>query len=175
MQAEHIAVGRIKGPHGIKGEVKILSLTDFPSRFRPGLVLFISPPLGQIQRLTIESMKPKAKDLIIKFEDIDTREQAESLRGRSLEVSVDELENLPEGEYWQFQIVGLEVYTTDNLYLGRVSDILQTGANDVYVVESAEPEREQVLIPAIKQVVKRVDLKKGILIIEPMPGLLKES
>lgn len=175
MQAEPIAVGRIKGPHGIKGEVKILSLTDFPSRFKPGLVLYISPPLGQLQWLTIESIKPKAKDIIIKFENIDTREQAESLKGRLIEVSVDELEDLPEGEYWQFQIIGLEVYTIDKVYLGRISDILQTGANDVYVVKPAESEKEQILIPAVKQVVKKVDLEKGVLIVEPMPGLLEES
>jgi 16S rRNA processing protein RimM len=175
LQVERIAVGKIKSPHGTKGEVKIISLTDFPSRFKPGLALYISPPLLQIQQLVIENVKFKAKEIILKFMNIDNREQAEDLKGRTLQVSLDEVESLPEGSYWQFQILGLKVFTTNNAYLGRISEILQTDANDVYVVESPKFNKGKILIPAIKQVVKQVDLEKGIMVIEPMPGLLEGS
>lgn len=174
MQVERIAVARVKGPHGLKGEVKVISLTDFPSRFKPGLELFISPPLSWTDKLVIEKARQEARGLVLKFKSIDNRELAEDLKGRLLDIPVDEAESLPEGSYWQFQIVGLEVYDTKDVYLGKVCDILQTGANDVYIVKSSESAKE-ILIPAIKKVVKSVDLERGVLIVDPLPGLIEES
>lgn len=172
LQVERIAVGKIKSPHGTKGEVKITSLTDFPSRFKSGLVLYISPPLLQIEQLVVEHANAKAKEIILKFKNIDNREQAETLKGCTLQVPLDEAEALSEGSYWQFQIVGSKVFTTDNVYLGKVTDILQTGANDVYVVKLSGSKKDR-LIPAIKEVIKVVDIEKGMMVIEVLPGLIE--
>lgn len=169
---KRIAVGKIKSAHGIKGEVKIISLTDFPSRFIPGLTLFISPPLPQIDKLVVEQANLQAKEIILKFEGIDSREQAESLAGCALEVSLGELVDLPAGAYWQFQVIGLKVFTANDDYLGQVSEILQTGANDVYVIKSS-PSDKGILIPAVKEVVKLVDTEKGVMVVEPVPGLIE--
>ncbi len=174
MQVQYITVGKIRSPHGTKGDVKIIGLTDFPSRFKPGITLYISPPLPQIEQLVVESARLKAEEIILKFVSVDTRQQAENLRGRMLQIPMSEAENLAEGSYWQFQIIGLEVFTTDNVNLGRISEILRTGANDVYVIKSAKSDKD-ILIPAVKEVVKTVNLQKRILVIEPLPGLIEED
>lgn len=174
MQVKQIAVGKIKSSHGIKGEVKIACLTDFPSRFQPGLVLYLEPSLSQVESLVLEYAKTSGNVMILKFENVDNRGQADELKGRTLEVLVDDIERLPEDTYWQFQIIGLDVVTSSGVHLGKVSEILKTGANDVYTVKSLQSGKE-ILIPAIKDVVKKVDLEKGVLIIEPLPGLIDED
>jgi len=175
LQVKRIAVGKVKSSHGVKGEVKIACLTDFPSRFQPGLVLYPEPSLPQIKSLILESVKTSGNVMILKFENVDSREKADELKGHTLEVLLDEddIKSLPEGTYWQFQIIGLDVVTSGGLRLGKVSEILKTGANDVYIVKSDSA--KEVLIPAIKDVVRKVDLKKGIIVIEPIPGLIDEN
>ncbi len=174
MHVEQVAVAKIKGAHGVKGKVKIILLTDFPSRFKPGLVLRISPSLPQRTELTVEAAEFTNKEIILKFIGIDSREQAGRLKGLILEVPAAETVPLDKGTYWQFQIIGLRVFTTEDVYLGKVEEILQTGANDVYVVKTEKSSRE-ILIPAIKDVVKKVDLENEVLIISPLPGLLDEK
>ncbi len=174
MQVKHLAVGKIKSVYGTEGKVKIVCLTDFPTRFEPSIELRVSPNLPQVKKLIVEEVEFQAKEIILKFINIDSREQAESLKGRILEIPLEEAVTLDEGSYWQFQILGLKVLTTDHVYLGKVEDILKTGANDVYVVRSPESGKE-ILIPAIKDVVKTVDPEKGLLVIEPLPGLIEDS
>jgi len=174
LQVKQIAVGKIKSSHGIKGEVKIACLTDFPSRFKAGLVLYLEPSLPQVKSLVLEYAKTSGNVMILKFENVDSREQADELKGRTLEVLLDDIECLPEGNYWQFQIIGLDVFTVSGVCLGKVIEILKTGANDVYTVKSQQSGKE-VLIPAIKDVIKKVDLEKGVLVIEPLPGLIEED
>ena len=174
MRVKHLAVGRIKSVYGTEGKVKIICLTEFPARFESNLVLRVSPNLSQAKKLIVEKVEFQDKEIILKFINIDSREQAESLKGRILEIPFEEAVTLDEGSYWQFQILGLKVLTTDHVYLGKVEDILKTGANDVYVVRSPESGKE-ILIPAIQDVVKTVDLEKGLLVIEPLPGLIEGS
>ena len=174
MRVDRIAVGKIKGAHGVKGKVKVAILTDFPSRFKPGLVLQLSPQADDYGELVVETAEVKSREILIKFVGIETRKQAENLRGLTLEVPASEAVPLDEGRYWHFQIIGLGVYTTENVYLGKIEEILTTGANDVYVVRAEESGRE-ILVPAIKDVVKKIDLENEVLIISPMPGLIDEK
>ena len=174
MRVKHLAVGKIKSAYGAGGKVKIICLTDFPARFEPNLALCVSPDLPQVEKLIVEKVEFQAKEIILKFVNIDSRKQAESLKGRILEIPFEEAATLDEGSYWQFQILGLKVLTTDHVYLGKVEDILKTGANDVYVVRSPESGKE-ILIPAIQDVVKTVDLEKGLLLIKLLPGLIEGS
>jgi len=165
-----LTIGKIVGTHGIKGEVKIVSLTDFPARFRAGLSVFISPPLPNNAKLEIERVRIGSKNILIKFKEIDDCALAETLRGSYLQVSTKEAQSLPKNTYWEHEIIGLEVITIDDEIIGRVTDILRTGSNDVYVVTS---EKGELLIPAIKEIVKKIDLKNGCMLIEPMQGLLE--
>lgn len=118
--------------------------------------------------LKIERLRTVSGKTVVKLSGVDDRNAAEALRGQLLEVPEAELMALPPDTYFHHQIVGLTVMTTDGRELGAVTEILQTGSNDVYVVRG---EREY-LIPAIGDVVKEVDLRAGRLVLDPIPGLL---
>jgi len=161
---EFVAVGRIAAPWGVKGEVEVEVLTDFPERFAPGGELFIGG-----QALTVEGRKWHRGRAILKLNTIDSVEHSQGLRGRLLEIPQSQLHPLPPDEYYQFQLLGIEVWTAEGEFLGRISQILPTGSNDVYVVPVTGGE---VLIPAIEDVVKSVDLEAGRLTIEVVKGLI---
>jgi 16S rRNA processing protein RimM len=161
---EFLIVGRILAPWGIKGEVKVEVITDFPERFAPcNLVYLNSRPFE------IESSRPHKQFLLLKLAAIDSVEAAEKLRGGELTIPRSELPELPQGQYYTFQLIGLNVVTTEGAPLGHIVDIMTTGSNDVYIVESKHGE---ILIPAIEDVVKSIDLKKGTITVEAIEGLL---
>ena len=110
-----------------------------------------------------------------RLKDVDSIDQAEKLRGMLIKVSVDELMPLPPGRYYIFQIIGLECRTESGTPLGVVTDVLQTGANDVYVVKPYKgvTRQKEILIPVIPQVVKDIRPEEGVLVIEPMDGMLE--
>ena len=157
-------MGYILAPWGIRGEVKVEVVTDFPERFAPQKVVYLNT-----RPLEIESCHPHKQHLVVKLATIDSVEDAEKLRGQDLTIPRSELYPLPAGQYYTFQIIGLKVVTTEGQTVGRVTDIMKTGSNDVYIVEG---KRGEVLIPAIEDVVKSIDLKKGKMVIEAIEGLL---
>ena len=161
---ESLIVGRILAPWGIRGEVKVEVLTNFPERFAPQKVVYLNA-----RPLEIESCRPHKQHLVVKLDTIDSVEDAERLRGQDLTIPSSELSRLPEGQYYTFQIIGLDVLTTEGQYLGQVTDIMATAGNDVYIVEG---EGGEILIPAIEDVVKSIDLDKGEMVIEAIEGLL---
>lgn len=163
--SEFLAVGRVVAPWGIRGELKVDVLTDFPERFAPRNKVYIDGCA-----VTIEWSRYHEGRAIVKLSGIDHVEAAERLRGQYLEIRHADAHPLPEGQYYQFQLIGLEVWTTKGELLGSVTDILPTGSNDVYVVHSDDRE---LLIPAIEDVVKSVDLEKGRMVIEVIDGLLE--
>ena len=164
---EFLIVGRILAPWGIMGEVKVQVVTDFPDRLAPPKLVYINAC-----PLKIESSRPHKEHLVLKLATIGNVEAAEKLRGQDLTIPSSELYPLPEGQYYLFQIVGLDVLTTEGEYLGRITDIMTTASNDVYIVEG---ERGEILIPAIEDVVKSIDLEKRKIIIEAIEGLLTPS
>ncbi len=165
-----LTIGKIVCAHGLKGEVKILSLTDYPARFRAGLSICTYPLLPGIDELKIESVKGTSKNILIKLKGVDTREDAEKLKGLLVQIPIEKDTPLPEGTYWQHEIIGLKVITVDGKLIGYVTDIMRTGNNDIYVVALKEKEY---LIPAIKDIVKKIDLKNGLMLINVMDGLLE--
>ena len=165
MSEAFFVVGRILAPWGVRGEVKIEVLTDYPERFAPRARVFMKG-----QALEVERSRRVAKHAILKLAGVDTRNDAEALRNQLLEVPESELMPLQPGEYFEHQIIGLQVYTTEDVYLGRVEEILRTGSNDVYLVREGKKER---LIPAIAEVVRAIDVPGGRMTIEPLPGLLE--
>ena len=139
-------------------------LTDFPRRFAPKSRLFIKG-----RTYVVEHSRTHGKLRAVKLEGVDSFAPAKALSGLNLEVPESELAALPEGSYYHYHLVGLKVRTTDGDELGELVEIIATGSNDVYIVER---DGKQVLIPAIPDVVRNVDIERGVMTIEVIPGLL---
>ena len=163
-QTPYIVIGEALGAHGQKGELRIKALTEFPERFKPGARLFIEG-----SAYTVESSSQHRDTAIVKLGGVDTPGAADLLRGKLIEIPESERKELPAGRYYHHDIIGLEVWTTQGVPLGRVSEILTTGGNDVYVVKG---DAGELLIPAIKDAVKEIDLHKKRITIEAIEGLL---
>jgi 16S rRNA processing protein RimM len=166
---EFISIGIITKAHGIKGEVLVSSLTDNPEQFKTSKHLIITQENGNRSEISIQSVRQKNDRFIIKFRGTDNRNQAEALQKCLIEKRSEDIEDLPADEYFIFDLVGLNVFTTANQCLGRIKDVLSHSANDIYVVQG---ESKEYLIPAIKSVVLKIDLEKEIVLIEPIEGLL---
>ena len=163
-ELEFIVIGRIHAPWGVKGKLKVEVITDFPERFISGSKVYINH-----QPMTIDSTEWHKGEAIIKLNAIDSVKDAQKLQGKSIQIHYSQLQSLPEGQYYHFQLIGLEVWTTQEELLGNITEILTANSNDNYVVSGAKGE---ILIPAIEDVVKSIDLSNGRIIIEPVEGLL---
>ncbi|WP_436412092.1 ribosome maturation factor RimM [Petrimonas sp.] len=160
MPEDLVAIGKIVAPHGVRGDVRIIPLTDFPERFQQLKTAYFDDGT----RLSVESARQHKQFILLKFKGLQDRNAVENLRGKLVKVPRKDLVPLPEGHYYIFEIIGLKVYDIDGAYLGKVTDVMQTGSNDVYVVEDCD---RPLLIPAIKEVVKEIDLAQGRMVIKP--------
>ena len=151
---ERIVIGRVGAAHGIRGELRIIPLTDFPERFAALREVMVGDEL-----LHIESIKPQGKNFLMRFREYAVREDAQKLTGRLLTVARAEAAPLDEGEYYVFDIVGLTVYDEEDNELGTVENVLRTGSNDVYAVRSEDG--REILIPALRKVVRAIDVAGG--------------
>jgi|TARA_B110000263_G_scaffold233022_1_gene229558 16S rRNA processing protein RimM len=162
-----VVVGIVKGVRGLQGELRIDQMSDVPGRFDGGKAIF----LNQKEYIIASSRYDKNK-LLIKFHDIDTREKAEALNGLSLYIDNSSEIELPAGSYFHYQLLGLKVFDDKDSYLGVVKEILQTGANDVYIV--GEEGSKDLLLPAISSVIKDIDVPSGNMVVHVLKGLLPE-
>mgnify|MGYP001302553682 FL=1 len=173
---EHIRVAQIVNTHGVRGEVRVRSLTDFPDvRFAPGKQLLLKPttkPGGQVRTVVVERSRPHKQWWLLKFADFDSLNAVEPFKGSELWAPADEALPLAEGEYLFRDIIGCRVWTTDGRDIGVVQNILRPGANDVWVVRDGQKEY---LIPYIDDVVRRIDVTARRIVIYPMPGLLEDE
>jgi len=164
----YLAVGRIVKPHGLHGEVSMEILTDFPERFDTTESFYLGDEY-QAEPYKLKSYRWHKKRLLIHFETITDRNEAETLRGLLVQIPIEEAMPLPEGNYYLYQYIGLQVVTIQGQSLGTIDSVLETGANDVYVVKG---EKQEYLIPAIPDIVKSVDIETGQMVIEMMDGLI---
>ena len=164
-----MAVGRITKPHGVNGEVRVELLTDVPERFEWLETIY----LGEInpRQVGIENVRYHQGVVLLKLTGYPTRTEAETLRGELLQVPESEAIPLDEGEYFLYQLVGLQVFTEDGAPVGRLSEVLETGANNVFVIDG--PHRQH-LIPDIPDVVREIDIDAGRLVIHLLPGLIDD-
>ena len=168
-----LMVGKVRRPHGLHGEVVVEIITDFPERLHSGKIVYIGE---NHTRLTIQRQRPFQDGLLLSFEDFSTPEQVSSFRNKYLYVDKTTIAELPSDEFYFHQLLGLTVITDTGETLGSISDILQTGANDVYVV--SDKAGREILLPAIQDVIMKVDLAQKIIRVHLLPGLLspvKES
>ncbi|GGJ07924.1 ribosome maturation factor RimM [Alicyclobacillus cellulosilyticus] len=176
MEARYFTVGVITSTHGLRGEVKVYPRTDFPElRFRPGSLLYLRKP-GQtpVRELTVRSARPHKNLWLVGFSGLPTIHDVESFRGMELCVHERQLPELPEGTYYIHQLVGLRVVTENGEELGTLSEVLTPGANDVYVVRAPGRKRD-ILLPAIADCIRTVDLDRGLMVVRLLPGLIDED
>jgi len=163
----YVAIGRVGAPWGVSGAVRVLPLTDRRQQLAAGRAVTVGG-----ERRTIVSARWQKGMVQLRLSGIDDRDAASTLRERLLVIAESELDPLPEGQYYRFQLIGLAVVSAEGEELGHVVEVLGTGANDVYVVRG---ERGEVLVPATDEVVREIDLEAGRMLIEPLPGLLPEA
>lgn len=174
---DYVIIAEITAPFGLRGAVKANILTDFPERFDRLEEVFLAPPDAPLDatRVSYKVMSARLqndKQVIIRLSGVGKTEEADKLRGYSVAVPIGEAVELPEGEYYIFQIIGLDVYTTADEYIGKVINVESRTANDIYVVRGPLSKKD-VLLPAIKDVVKDINLEKGRITVELMEGLLE--
>jgi 16S rRNA processing protein RimM len=162
-----VAIGKATRAHGIRGAIKVFPYGETLDEVEAGDTLFFLEGGAQHQ-LTVVSLSAQNRVWIAQFEEVCSRDEAEALAGKEILIPSERLPELPEGEYYQFQLIGLTVETREGRPLGTLSAVLETGSNDVYVVEG---DGKEVLIPAIEEVVTKVDLPNGKIIVDLPEGL----
>ena len=166
---DYYHVGKIVNTHGIRGELRVVPITDFASeRFQSGSQLVIEKD-GQYLPVTVEQARPHKGMELIKFAEFDNINDVQHFRDCYLSIAADQVKPLEDGRYYYHQIIGLTVVTVDGRELGKIKEIMAPGANDVWVVD--RPGQSDLLLPAIKDVVKQVDLDQQRVIVELMEGL----
>lgn len=164
-----LAVGRIAKPHGVLGEVRVELMTDHPERFEWLDAIYVGEK--NPRRVPIVSVRYHQDVVLLKLEGYPTRTEAELLRGELLQVPESEAVPLEDDEYFLYQLIGIEVFTEQGRHLGQLTEILETGANNVFVIDN---EGRQYLIPDIPDVIREVDIENRRLVIHPMPGLIAD-
>lgn len=170
MHDERVTIGKILKPRGIRGELKVLSLTDIPDRFESLEAVYVHASGTESLRVGIEHVSYYKDFVYLRFKGYNSIEKAQELVGALLQVDRSESPELPEGLFYRFEIIDAEVYTDDERYLGKVVDILETGASDVYVVRDG---KQEYLIPSNPDVVTEIDRERRKIRVHPPEGLLE--
>ena len=169
-ETEWATIGKVVALFGVHGELKVRLLTDIPNRFSELDAVYVGQ---QHTRHVIESVRPyKGEMIILKLANFDDANAAEALRNAELQIPLSKVAKLPPDSYYQHDILGLQVLTLGGKAVGTIVDIIVTGSNDVYVVKTLDGTQQ--LIPAIKDVIKQIDLIRRTMHIDPIPGLLDD-
>jgi 16S rRNA processing protein RimM len=166
-EPEYLVVGFLRRPHGVKGEILMDVHTDFPERLKTGITVFVGE---SYQPMVIASLRYHASGLLVRFRGIKSPEEAGLYRNTWVYVPVANRPELPEGEYYHHQLIGLNVVTDEGRDLGVLVDILETGANDVYVIRAVDG--NEVLLPAIPPVVLEIKLADRQMCVRLLDGLI---
>lgn len=166
---ERFQVGAVSSAHGVRGEVKVYPMTDDPMRYKKLKQVIVQKKNGAEETLAVESARFFKNMVLLKWKGIETRDDAEAYRGSALFVSREEAVPLKENEYFIADLIGLSVFADDGSALGELTDVLQTGANDVYEVTT--PGKQKLLIPAIRDCILQVDVEGNRMEVHLLPGL----
>ncbi len=168
---EWVTIGQIVALFGLRGDLKVVPQTDIPDRFSQLRAIYLGP---EHRRYRVLKASPyKADMILLRLAGIANPNAAQALIGLTVTVPLAQIAPLPPDQYYIHDLIGLRVESTSGQALGVIADVLATGGNDVYVVREAATRRE-VLVPAIKEVVKQVDITAGRLVIDPLPGLFDD-
>ncbi len=165
---EHLSIGQIVNVHGFKGDVKVYPLTDDISRFEGLREVYVAYPEG-LKKHMVQQVKFLKNTVVLKLDGIDSEEAAQKLRNFYVKVERSKAVKLPQDSYFICDIIGLAVYDTEGKQLGQLEDVMQTGSNDVYIVRIGE---QEVLIPALKEIVKEINIRDQKIIVQLPEGLI---
>jgi 16S rRNA processing protein RimM len=172
-ETEWATIGQVVAPFGLHGELKMRLLTDIPNRFTELETVYLGP---SHRGYRVVGVRPyKGEMVVLTLEHVTDADAAEKLRNVDVTIPLSQLAKLPPGSYYQHDILGLQVITLQKRQerlLGTIKDIIVTGGNDVYVIKA--PDGKEILIPAIKDVVKQVDLNRKMMYIDAIEGLLDD-
>lgn len=153
-------IGRLVGTFGLRGEVKLEPLTDFPERFNSLAQMYVGDDHWRVEVLRC---RPHRTHVLIQFAGIDSPEQADKLQGQDVYVPRGEAVDLPEGHYYLYEVVGFNIYLSDGRHLGHITDVIRTGSNDVWVVNEG---KNAVLVPVIRDAVVSLDMSDRSAVVE---------
>ncbi len=170
MLEDMFRIGVITEPHGIRGEVKVYSTTDDPMHLKKVKKVLLHPMKGEDKELTLQKVRVNGQFLILQFEEFTDRNAVETLRKAELYVARKDATPLQNDEYYISDLIGLKIVDEDDKELGKLTEVLPTGANDVY--EIAMLSGETLLLPAIKQCVLEVNMQEGYMKVHVLEGLL---
>lgn len=162
----YLAVGFLRRPHGVMGEIIMDLHTDFPERLKPGRKLYLGP---QHEAFTLGSVRNHGNGMLIKIRGCDTPESVGKYRNTWVYTKSTEVPALPEGQVYKYELIGLNVIDDSGNELGSVTEIIETGANDVYVVRA---DKKEILLPAIPDVILKVDMQKKLITVHLIDGLI---
>lgn len=165
---EYLELGQIVNVRGLKGEVKLNSFAEDDSIFETLKTVFIKKKNEMLEK-KIEKVSYTKNQVVLKFKDCNSIDEAEALRNTYLLVKKEDLGELPEGVYYLADLIGLDVYTEEDELLGKVDDIYSTGANDIYVVKNEDGKEK--LLPGIDEVIKNIDIEAGRITVNLLEGL----
>lgn len=163
----YLAIGFLRRPHGVMGEMIMDLHTDFPERIKTGRKVYLG---NKHEAATLGSVRTHGEGLLIKIRGCDTPESVGRYRNTWVYVKSTEVPALPEGQVYKYELVGLNVIDDSDNELGIVTEIIETGANDVYVVKK---DNKEILLPAIPDVILKVDMKKKVIIVHLIDGLIQ--
>jgi 16S rRNA processing protein RimM len=167
MEYKYLRIGKIVNTQGIKGEVRVIPLTDDITRFDDLKYVYLDDE--KLIKMDIESVKYHKNFVLLKFKGFESINDAEKIKNTYILVNRENAVKLPEDSYFVCDIIGMVVFDMEGNSLGKVEDVISTGSNDVYVVKREE---SQILIPALKSVVKSIDLKEGKIVVILPEGLV---
>lgn len=163
-----LEVGKIINTHGLRGEVKVATWTDSPEVFETLEFIYLKKD-ESMEPLTISGIKYQKNNLIVKFSELKDINEAELLKNKVIYARREDLGELPEGTYYIADLIGMSVKKENNEFVGEIKEVLQTGANDIYV--TARPGAKDLLIPVIDDVVLKVDMENREVVVNLMEGL----
>jgi len=172
MEKNLFPIGRVVKPHGIKGKVKVEYFGENLSRLSLYREIFIKDDKDKPEAYEVLETIPQPPRLILRLKGIERIEEAETLIGKEILIERKSLLKLEEGEYYWVDLLGMEVETEGGKRIGKIRKIFPTGANDVYVVEG---ERREILLPATDEVIRSIDLKRGVMKVARMEGLWEDE
>ncbi len=161
MRAKYLRVGQIVRAHGVHGDVKIIPLTDDPVRFRALETAYLESTTGAYAPVAVKSARFLPDAVLLHLEGFDSVEQAETLKNRYLCVSRENAVKLNSDTYFIADLIGCETFDTNGKAYGKITDVLETGANDVYEIDGGK-----LLVPALKKVLREVDLENGRIVFD---------
>lgn len=164
-EPEFLLAGKLLKPHGLRGELWLKILTDFPELFFKGGFVFIGE---SYQKFKINSVRHAGEKILISFDGMNNLDKARELNNSNVFLSSEQMPALEKDLYYHHQLIGLKVINQDGLNLGDIVEVLQTGANDIYIIRSDDEQKKELLIPAIDSVVKKIDIPAGVMVISEL-------